>query len=190
MPLFPQIKKQIAYHRLRRGKPVSKFTKLTQKELKSKIPLVHEAKRLMAQQTPCADNATAQNLILDEILEDILLSDSDEYIEYNTSEIDAGEIDAGEIDAGEIDAGEIDAGEIDTDNKQNNGIKKQEKGSSPIHVHLLDNELDFDSTSECNDSSSDTSDTEYKKVLSREDDNNIFQMDEELDIIDSEFQFN
>ena len=175
MPLFPQIKKQIAYHRLRRGKPVSKFTKLTQKELKSKIPLVHEAKRLMAQQTPCADNATAQNLILDEILEDILLSDSDEYIEYNTSEIDAGE---------------IDAGEIDTDNKQNNGIKKQEKGSSPIHVHLLDNELDFDSTSECNDSSSDTSDTEYKKVLSREDDNNIFQMDEELDIIDSEFQFN
>ena len=159
--------------------------KLTQKELKSKIPLVHEAKRLMAQQTPCADNATAQNLILDEILEEILLSDSDEYIEYIASEIDTGE-----IDTGEIDAGEIDAGEIDTDNKQNYGIKKQEKGSSPIHVHLLDNELDFDSTPECNDSSSDTSDTEYKKVLSREDDNNIFQMDEELDIIDSEFQFN
>lgn len=178
MPLFPQIKKQIAYHRLRRGKPVSKFTKVTKKELKDKIPLVHEAKRLMTLTTPCPDNAKAHNLIVDELLDEILLDeilvdDSERYIKYIADEIDTCEIDADEIDADE----------------QNNDTAKQEKGSSPIHVHLLDNELDFENNYECNDSSSDTSDTEYKKILSREDEKNIFQMDEELDIIDSDFQF-
>ena len=168
MPLFPQIRKHIAYHKLRQGKPVSKFTKVTKKELKDKIPLVYEAKRLMSLTTPCADNASSHNLILDDILEEITLDNEPNIVERC----------------------EIDTGVIDTNGKSKNGIETKEKGSSPIHVHLLDNELDFDSSPEYNDTSSDTSDTEYNKNLDMDHDNNIFQMDEELDIIDSEFEFN
>ena len=81
MPLLPTLKKKIAYHKLKKGKPISKFTKGTRKELKEKQHLVNEAKRLMAFTTPCADNASFHNLTLDEVFEDILY-DSDEYTEY------------------------------------------------------------------------------------------------------------
>ena len=194
MPLLPQIKKQIAYRKLRRGKPVSRFTKGTKNERKDKLHLVDKAKSLMAQTTPCADNAHTHNLILNEVLAEILLDDSDEYMEYNAPEVDACEVDACEGDACEVDACEVDACEgdaceIDTCEIQSIVVEKNERECSPIHMNLLENELEHDSKPIYNDSVSDTSDTEYKDVLRTNYDNDIFKIDEELDIVDSVFPF-
>jgi len=254
IPLLPQLKKRIAYRKLKRGKPVSRFTKGTKKEVKNKLHLVSEAKRLMEQTTPCADDAVSQNLSF-EALEEIQY-DSDEYSEDNACEDDACEDDACEDDACEDDACEDDACEDDAceddaceddarkddtceddtceydtcedddckddackDDARKDDARKDdtceddtceddaceydtceddeiddckmqniEKSSSPIHMHLLDNELEYNGNSVCADDESDTSDTEYKDVLDYKDEKNIFQMDEEIDIVDSDFQ--
>jgi hypothetical protein len=189
--LIPKIKKRIAYNKLRRGRPVSRLTKKIRSEIYNKKEAVNEAKRLMAQTTPCADDAVSQNLSLDDIL-----YESDEYIEYNACGGDVvgdGEqlLGAVDDDGSEDDCCEDDdtCKEDDID-KCDSEIENNEKCSSPIHMYLLDNELEYDKTV-CLDTINDTSDPEYKDVISNENENenNIFKMDEELDIIDSDFQF-
>lgn len=186
MPLLPTLKKKIAYHKLKKGKPVSRFTKGTKKELKEKRHLVNEAKRLMALTTPSPDNAVSHNLILDEILEDIKY-DSDEYTEYKENIRIKALHDV--VNKSKIYTNVQEDLQLDKCEILDSNIEKNEKGSSPIDMHLLDNELETDSTSLNNDTSSDTSDTDYTEILKHEDDNEIFRMDEELDIIDNDFQF-
>ena len=160
MPLIPIIRRKIAYSRLKNGKPISRFTRQTRKEVQEKTYLIYEARRLMALATPCADNASLHNLTTDGIFEDVNY-DSEEYTdnEDDTSSYDSP----------------LEKSKMYDNNTENNGK------STPIHIHLLDNELETYKPTICNDISSVTSDTEYIENLN---DNFMFQMDEELDIID------
>jgi len=167
IPLIPRIKKRIAHRKLRCGKPISRLTNKTKNEVKTKKHLVNEAARLMKQVTPCADNAEAAQHAM-EALQDILL-DSDE--DYDSDELYIA----------------------DKINKSHDKINKSqdkilEKQNSPIHHQMLENELTLDNRPIYSDNASDTSDTEYKEALKKcECNQDECNRDDELDIIDSEF---
>jgi hypothetical protein len=186
MPLLPTLKKKMAYHKLKKGRPISKFTKVTKKELKEKRYLITEAKKLMALTTPCADNAASHHLTLDEVFEDILY-DSDEYTEYKENVALKALHDV--INKTKMYTNIPEDFPVDNCEMPKSNIEKNEKGCSPIHMHLLDNELETESKVTCTDTASDTSDTDYKEALKQEDENEIFRMDEELDIIENDFHF-
>ena len=181
LPLLLTLKKRMAKRKLKRGKPVSSLTKGTKKEVKGKHHLVLEAKRLMKQVTPCAES-----------LDDIQL-DSDEYIEDSADEEHTDEEHTDEEHTDEEHADEEHTDEEHTDEEHTDeeidvcASKNKEHGTSPIHMHLLDNELECDFGSVCDDTAVEAADVEYENALSSHDKSPI--KDDELDIIDSEFQF-
>ena len=186
MPLLPKLKRRIAKHKLKRGKPVSRLTKGTKKEVKGKRPFVLEANRLMKQVTPCAASFV-----------DIQL-DSDEYIEDHTDEDHGNEAHANKAHANEahVNVQPTDAEDDHTDEEIDVCMSQnKEHGTSPIHMHLLDNELECDFGSVCNgakeseeaEATEAESDLEYANALRSHDKSPI--QDDELDIVDSEFQF-